>query len=214
MRIFWRLMLTLLLLATLVVGGPWLLVQLLTVGRTWTSADEAPGRDVVLVMGAATRYGLSPSPYLQARLDLALELWRQGKALVFIVSGSTSDNEPAVMRAYLEQNGVHPADIVEDTGGNDSFSSCVRAGERFGVAELTVVTQSYHVPRTVATCRLVGVDAIGVGDDTRAKDDTWRSYERRELGANIKMVYDVVISREVGQSGYDPAVQEALARHY
>lgn len=213
MRVFWRLLLTLVLLATLVVGGPWLLVQLLTVGRTWTSADQAPAREVVLVMGAATRNGLSPSPYLQARLDLALELWRQGKALVFIVSGSTSDNEPAVMRAYLEQNGVHPADIVEDTGGNDSFSSCVRAGERFGVNELTVVTQSYHVPRTVATCRLVGVDAVGVGDDTRIKDDTWRSYERRELGANIKMIYDVVTGREVGQSGTDPAVQEALGRH-
>lgn len=78
---------------------------------------------------------------------------------------------------------------------------------------LTVVTQSYHVPRTVATCRLVGVDAIGVGDDTRAKDATWRSYQRRELVANMKMVVDVVMNRAVGQSDFDPAVQNALARH-
>ena len=92
MRILWRLLLTLVLLAALVVGGPWLLVQFLTLGRTWTSADEAPARDVVLVMGAATRNGLSPSPYLQARLDLALELWQQGKVKVFIVSGSTASS--------------------------------------------------------------------------------------------------------------------------
>ena len=213
MRILWSLLLALGLLAALVVGGPWLLVQFLTLGRTWTSADEAPARDVVLVMGAATRNGLSPSPYLQARLDLALELWQQGKVKVFIVSGSTSDNEPAVMQEYLIENGVDADDIVQDTDGNDSYSSCIRAGERFGVSALTVVTQSYHVPRTVATCRMVGVDAIGVGDDTRAKDATWRSYQRRELVANMKMVVDVVVQREVGQAGFDSAVQDALARH-
>lgn len=213
MRILWRLLLTLVLLAALVVGGPWLLVQFLTLGRTWTSADEAPARDVVLVMGAATRNGLSPSPYLQARLDLALELWQQGKVKVFIVSGSTSDNEPAVMQEYLIENGVDAADIVQDTGGNDSYSSCIRAGERFGVSALTVVTQSYHVPRTVATCRMVGVDAIGVGDDETPKNATWRSYERRELIANIKMIVDVVMKTDVGTLIYDPAVDEALARH-
>ena len=58
MRILWRLLLALVLLAALVVGGPWLLVQFLTLGRTWTSADEAPARDVVLVIAAATRNGL------------------------------------------------------------------------------------------------------------------------------------------------------------
>jgi len=213
MRIVWRLLLTLVLLGSLIVGGPWLLVQILTQSRTWTSADDAPARDVVLVMGAATLNGLSPSAYLRARLDLALELWRQGKAKVFIVSGSTSDNEPAVMQEYLIENGVDASDIVLDNGGNDSYSSCIRAGELFGVDALTVVTQSYHVPRTVATCRLVGVDAIGVGDDTRAKDATWRSYQRRELVANMKMVVDVVMNRAVGQSDFDPAVQNALARH-
>lgn len=212
MRKFRRALLSLVLIAVIAVGGPWGVVQVLSSGRTWISADEAPGRDVVLVMGAATWYG-RPSPYLQARLDMALELWRQGKASVFIVSGSTSDDEPAVMRTYLEENGVDPRDIVEDTGGNDSYASCVRAAQMYGVSQLTVVTQSYHVPRTVATCRLAGVDAIGVGDDTRRKDALWGSYQRRELVANIKMLVDVLIRRDVGQFSHDPDVQDALARH-
>ncbi|NIH58283.1 SanA/YdcF family protein, partial [Brooklawnia cerclae] len=154
-----------------------------------------------------------PSPYLQARLDLALDLWRQGKATVFIVSGSTSDDEPATMRDYLVENGVDEADIVLDEGGDDSYASCARAADRFGVEQITVVSQSYHVPRTVATCRLVGIDAVGVGDDTRAKDATWNSYVRRELAANIKMLIDVVARRDVGQNEPDPAVREALERH-
>lgn len=212
MRKLRRLLVTLVVLAALGLGGPWLLVQLLNWGRSTNSAADAEPTDVVLVMGAATRSG-RPSPYLQGRLDQALELWRAGKAKVFIVSGSTSDDEPAVMRAYLEENGVDPADIVEDTGGNDSYSSCIRAAEHFGVERLTVVTQSYHVPRTVATCRLVGVDALGLGDDTRAKNSLWRSYQVRELAANIKMIADVITRPEVGQSGADSAVQDALARH-
>lgn len=76
----------LVLLAALVVSGPWLLVRFLTLGRTWTSADEAPARDVVLVIDATTRNGLSPSPYLQAPRP-SLELWQQGKVKVFIVAG-------------------------------------------------------------------------------------------------------------------------------
>ena len=212
MRKLWRALLALLLIVLLVVGGPWALVQVLSFGRTWTSADEAPSNDVGLVMGAATLNG-RPSGYLKARLDLALQLWEQGKITVFIVSGSTSDDEPAVMRAYLEENGVDPLDIVEDEGGNSSYSSCVRAKGLFGVTQLTVISQSYHVPRTVATCRMVGVDAIGVGDDETPKNATWRSYERRELIANIKMIVDVVMKTDVGTLIYDPAVDEALARH-
>ena len=212
MRKLWRVPLALAVLVVLTVVGPWAAVQALSWGRTFTEVSDAPTRDVVLVMGAATYQG-RPSPYLQARLDVALELWRLGRVSVFIVSGSTSDDEPAVMRGYLEEHGVASADIVEDTGGNDSYSSCVRARETFGLTELTVVSQSYHVPRTVATCRLIGVDAVGVGDDTRAKDATWRSYERRELGANIKMIMDVVARRDVGQGLSDPAVSQALDRH-
>ncbi|WIY82797.1 ElyC/SanA/YdcF family protein [Propionimicrobium sp. PCR01-08-3] len=213
MRILGRALVALLILALLVVGGPWAAVQVMSIDRTWTDADEAPARDVGLVMGAATIGGLSPSGYLQARLDVALELWKQGKITVFIVTGSTSDNEPAVMRDYLVQNGVDPLDVIEDEGGLSSYSSCVRAKEVFGVDQLTVISQSYHVPRTVATCRMVGVDAIGVGDDEREDNDALRSYKRRELAANMKMIYDVLTKTDVGTLTYDPSVQDALARH-
>ncbi len=198
--------------ALLGIGGPWLLIHALSFGRVWKLAEDAPPGDVALVMGAGVRDG-RPTPYLQARLDLAIELWREGKIKVFIVSGSTSDNEPATMHDYLLAQGVDGSDIVLDTGGDDSYASCARAAGMFKVSSVTVISQSYHVPRTVATCRMVGIDAVGVGDDTRAKDAMWRRYERRELAANVKMIVDVLLRRDVGQSVYDPAVQDALARH-
>lgn len=203
-------MLTLLFLFALVFAGPWIAVRGLSAGQVWTDPDEAPTGQVALVMGAATVNG-RPSAYLQGRLDMALELWRQGKILVFIVSGSTSDNEPEVMRNYLVAAGVDPADIVLDEGGNDSYLSCLRARERYGLTSLTVVSQSYHVPRAVANCRLLGINAIGVGEQ-REVGQNWRRYERREIWANIKMFVDVISRRAAGEQGYDPAVQDALER--
>lgn len=192
--------------------APWGLIHLLTAGRTWTAAEQAPTREVGMVMGAATVDG-RPSGYLRARLDLALDLWHQGKITVFIVSGSASDDEPAVMRKYLIENGVDSADIVEDTGGLSSYSSCVRAKQAYRIDELMVISQSYHVPRTVATCRMVGIDAVGVGDDQRPRNEAFHRYQRREFGANLKMIYDVVMKTNIGDVSYDPAVHYALDRH-
>ena len=77
-------------------------------------------------------------------------------------------NEPDAMRGYLIDAGVPAEDVVADYAGFDTYDSCARAKRIFGVSELIMVTQSYHLPRAVATCRALGVDATGVGDDTPA----------------------------------------------
>ncbi|EPH06612.1 hypothetical protein HMPREF1531_00513 [Propionibacterium sp. oral taxon 192 str. F0372] len=214
MRTLRRSFVALLVFALLAVGGPWAYVVLRSMGYIKSNPNELPVMDVALVMGAATiNDSQDPSPYLKARLDRALELWEAGRISVFIVSGSTSDNETAVMENYLVAHGVNRADIVQDGHGNDSYSSCLRATKAYGVRQLIVVSQSYHVPRTVATCRTLGINAWGYGDDSVPKDGTWRRYERRELGANMKAGVDVLLRRDVDAWAYDDAVSEALARH-
>jgi len=47
-------------------------------GRTYTAAS-VPVRDVAVVFGAEVLPNKTPSAFLQARLDLAYELWRTGK---------------------------------------------------------------------------------------------------------------------------------------
>ena len=74
--------------------------------------------------------------------------------------------------------------------------ACVRAREVFGVSDLIVVTQSYHVPRAVATCVRVGVNASGVGDDSaRQYARSWRSGAIRDQLACVKTVLDLVFDR-------------------
>jgi len=67
------------------------------------------------------------------------------------------------MADYLVAHGIPAAKVVRDFAGRDTYDSCARAKRIFGVEHLTVVTQTYHLPRAVATCRALGLDAIGVG---------------------------------------------------
>lgn len=211
MRVLRRVVVGMLLLAVLAVGAPWLLVQALSAQRIRSVADS-PERDVALVLGAAM-WGKDPSPYLQGRLDVAVRLYQAKKVKVIIVSGSRSTNysEPDGMKAALIQAGVPAQVIVIDYRGVDTYASCVRAKEVFGVDRLTVVSQTYHLPRALATCRLVGVDAVGSGDDGRAEDAMMARYKWREVGANIKMVWDAISRRQHPMDDPSDAVAEALS---
>ena len=77
-------------------------------------------------------------------------------------------NEPDAMRDYLINAGVPAEQVIADYAGFDTYDSCARAKRIFGVSKLIVVTQSYHLPRAVATCRALGVDATGWATTPRA----------------------------------------------
>jgi len=47
-----------------------------------------------------------------------------------------------------------------------TYESCLRAKRIFNLSQLTIVTQSYHLVRAVATRRALGIDAMGVGDNS------------------------------------------------
>lgn len=213
-RLVRRLTATLVAVPLIVVGGPWAFTLGMAASRTKT-VETVPEGDVALVLGAGVYPSGNPTPYLAARLDLAYELFRQGKVKVLLVSGDNREqnyNEPEAMRRYLVDKGVPADKIVEDFAGLDTYDSCVRAKRIFGVHEVTLVTQGYHLPRAITTCRLVGVDAHGVGDEDRDRNWTWLYGHIRELGANLKMIRDVVTARDPILGEPEDSVRVALGR--
>lgn len=178
------------------------------------TVQSVPSAPVALVLGAQIYPDGTPSPYLKGRLDTAKRLYDAGKVRAILVSGDNGDqhyNEPDGMRNYLIRKGVPPTQVIADYAGFDTYDSCVRAKRIFGVTRLTVITQGYHLPRAITTCTLVGVQAQGVGDYSRRNGATWRYGQLRELGANLKMVFDVVTRRTPTLGKYESAVDEALA---
>ncbi|MBA3530214.1 MAG: YdcF family protein [Propionibacteriaceae bacterium] len=160
------------------------------------SAETVPAAPVALVLGALVFPDGTPSPFLAARLDLARSLWAAGKVTTILVSGDSlapEYNEPDAMRHYLIASGVPAEQVLVDDAGLDTYQSCAQALRHFGVSELIVVTQSYHLPRAVATCLRLGIRATGVGDDTaRQFTAAWRRCAIRDQIACVKTVIDLL----------------------
>lgn len=202
------------------VGGPALWTAREASGRvvTVSAMGAVSPRPVALVLGAGLTRDGSPQPFLAARLDVAAQLYQRGDTQVLLLSGARqgdSYDEPAAMRAYLLARGVPAEAMVLDTAGDDTYASCYRAAEVYGLDEVLVVSQTYHLPRALAICRHLGLDARGVGDDTmrQRQPGIWREGELREYGANVKAVWDVFVRTHPAQvqADRDPAVRAALA---
>nr|NLI49243.1 DUF218 domain-containing protein [Propionibacterium sp.] len=202
-----------LLAAGLAVGAPSLWAAAAASGRVF-EPDAVPARDVAVVFGAEVHADGTPAAFLAARLDLGERLYRSGKARVLIVSGNNAPDhhrETTAMRRYLEARGVPGCRIVEDEAGEDTYDTCRRLRDVFGVTAPLLVTQRYHLPRALATCRALGLDAVGVGDASVAGRAFWPVGVAREFPAGVKMVVDLVRDRPPAvTSPPSDAVREAV----
>jgi vancomycin permeability regulator SanA len=162
--------------------------------------SDVPKASVALVLGAQVSPDGTPSAFLAARLDLAKRLFDTGVVEMIIVSGdhlAPEFDEPTAMRDYLIRAGLPTGKVIADPGGFDTYESCLRAKRIFHLSRLIIVTQSYHLVRAVATCRALGIDATGVGDDS-ARQHTiawWRGAIRDQL-ACVKTVIDLATRSE------------------
>ena len=194
--------------------SPYLWVRAASAGHIY-DPQEVPTAPVAIVFGAGIRADGTPMTFLQARLDLARDLYQRGKVKAVLVTGDnrTPDyDEPTAMRNYLVSQGVPASVVVRDFAGRDTYDSCVRASRVFGVTRAIVVSQGYHVPRVVTVCRAVGVEADGVGDwSTRALWGLQRGGALREVAASPKAVWDVLTGREPILGPPEDALKNALA---
>jgi vancomycin permeability regulator SanA len=197
----------------LAASAPWAWTVITAHGHVHSAAD-APSADVAIVLGTEVTIDGTPSPRLAGRLETAADLVKNGKAKVVLVSGDSrggSGDEPAAMAAYLAKQGVDPARIVSDPYGLDTYDTCIRARDVYGISRALVVTQSYHVSRAVTLCRHLGMDAEGVVARCDCPTTLLVSKSARDYFASGKAVWDVARGRPPAvTSPPDPAVSDAL----
>jgi vancomycin permeability regulator SanA len=172
-----------------------------------------PQRHVAMVFGAGLNPSGGPSAMLYDRIATAAELYdsgRVGKLLMTGDNGEVSYNEVEVMRQTAVELGVLDEDIVLDYAGFSTWDSCYRAREVFGLAEATLVTQRFHLPRAVFTCRHLGIDAIGVASDLQPYPTSYN--ELRELPALAATFWNITTDRQPKFLGPKVNVDEPQGR--
>jgi vancomycin permeability regulator SanA len=199
--------------ALLVLSAPWLWTTLAALGHVHDE-EGAPAVEVVIVLGTEVMADGEPSARLAGRLQTAAALVQSGRARVILVSGDgggDSGDEPAAMAAYLTRLGIEPGRIVSDAYGLDTYDSCIRARDVYGVSRALVATQSYHLSRAVTLCRRLGVDADGVAARCEGCGLLLVKAARDYL-ASIKAAWDAARNRPPAVvSPASPAIRDALA---
>lgn len=184
-------------------------------GHLFGEADVPP-RPVGLVLGAQVYPDGTPAPFLAARLELGRRLHEAGRVRALLVSGDAMApeyDEPLAMRRYLLAAGVPADQVVADPAGFDTYDSCARARRIYGVTGVVMITQGYHLPRAVATARALGLDAVGVGDETVDRRSlSWRRGAVRDQVACVKTVLDLLSRRDPALGAPDRSIARALAR--
>lgn len=176
MKWFYRIVLTLLLVGAVGVLSIYLInarIKSQAEGKIQTSITEIPAENpprVAIVLGAKVWENGEPSDALYDRIVTAVELYRAGRVQKILMSGdnpSESYDEPTAMKATAVKLGVPGDDVVLDFAGRRTYDTCFRAREIFAVEKAIVVTQEFHLPRTLYLCNNLGVNSIGITANRR-----------------------------------------------
>jgi vancomycin permeability regulator SanA len=134
----------------------------------------------IMVLGCLVRDDGTPSPMLRDRLEAALMLYQEGYAPKILITGDNGQkdyNEIHTMYHYLVDAGVPAEDIFCDHAGFSTYESMYRADLIFQVKRMIVVTQRYHLFRSLYDAKAMGIQALGVSSDQA----TYRGQSNREI---------------------------------
>ena len=166
------------------------------------NVSNIEGVDCILILGAGI-WGDKPSPMLEDRLKEGIVLYKQGTTKKIIMSGDHSRedyDEVKIMKEYAESEGVPSEDIFMDHAGFSSYDSVYRAKEIFGVQKMIIVTQKYHLYRSLYIAKKLGIEAYGIESNLRTyPGQVFR--EIREILARDKDYFKCIMKPEASIMG-------------
>ena len=129
------------------------------------SGNELISPSVGLVFGAGLRRAGEPSDILKDRIKTAIQLYQDNKVGRFIFSADSvlaDYDEVLAMKNFALSEGLPPAVIINDNFGVNTYESCQRLKNEFGLSSAVLITQKYHLRRALYICNELGIGALGV----------------------------------------------------
>jgi vancomycin permeability regulator SanA len=134
--------------------------------KIYKNVAEVPNdNSAAIVLGAKVWDDGSLSHALIDRVTTGVELYKAGKVKKLLMSGdnpSADYDEPTAMKGEAIKQGVPEADIVLDFAGRRTYDTCYRAKEIFDLKTAVIVSQEFHLPRSIYLCKNLGVESVGV----------------------------------------------------
>jgi SanA protein len=198
MQKFLKMLCVLALVTIAVITGINIYINRVSSNSLFTKVSELPSAYTALVLGAHVSKEGVPSSFLHDRLETAWLLYQQKKVKRLLLSGDHGTigyDEVNNMRNYLLEKGVDTRDIFLDHAGFDTYNSIVRARDIFGVNEMIVVSQEFHLPRALYIANGKKVKAYGIVAD-QSDYGSLRYLKFRERIACLKAFIEVLINKE------------------
>lgn len=134
--------------------------------KIYRSAEIVPSEDrIAIVLGAKVWDDGSLSHALLDRVTTAVELYKAGKVKKLLMSGDNPTqayDEPTAMKAEAIRQGVPENDVVLDFAGRRTYDTCYRAKEIFEIKKAIIVSQEFHLARSIYLCQNMEIDSIGI----------------------------------------------------
>lgn len=139
---------------------------LILIGSFGLNTDNA---DYIIVLGHKLNNN-KISNVLEYRLNKVLEYSENNNCKIILSGGITSNNtisEAEVMKDYLVNNGINESRIILEDKSTDTVENIRNCKEYVdSKSKIVVISSNYHIVRAKMICRLLGLNAKGIGTYT------------------------------------------------
>lgn len=165
---------------------------------------EIENVDCILILGAGVNKS-KPSPMLEERLIKGIELYKEGISPKIIMSGDHGKkdyNEVGVMKTYGIEEGIPSENIFMDHAGFSTYDSIYRAKEIFSAKKIIIVTQEYHLYRSLYIANALGLEAYGYSSSINKHEGQIKREIREILARNKDIIKSIIKPKStyVGES--------------
>lgn len=175
-------------------------IVLLSDSPVYHYIEDVPTTTVAVVLGGGMKEGGVMSDFQIDRVLQAVALYRAGKIEYILMSGDDGalrDNEVDAMQALALTEGVPSSSIMIDRHAYRTYLTCYRAKHEFGITRMVVITNRFHLPRTLYLCQGMGIETIGLSADLRSFYEHGVRANIREIFARVKAVIQLKITKPV-----------------
>lgn len=131
----------------------------------FNNIDDIQNSQCAMILGAKVYSSGAISYVVRDRTESALELFKNDKVAKILISGDHGKknyDEVNTIKNYIKMmHHIEDKDLFMDHAGFSTYESMYRARDIFLISDMVIVTQRFHLPRSIYIARKLGIDAVG-----------------------------------------------------